>query len=59
MTLMQVRLTPEDFALNHPAEIGQALDPESERFDAQREATPTVSPQASWIEVLSTISKEV
>ena len=59
MTLIQVKgLTPEDFALNHPAgRLGKRLTLRVRDLMHSGEETPTVSPQASWIEVLSTISK--
>lgn len=59
MTLMQVKgLTPEDFALNHPAgRLGKRLTLRVRDLMHSGVETPTVSPQASWIEVLSTITK--
>lgn len=59
MTLMRVKgLTPEDFALNHPAgRLGKRLTLRVRDLMHGNAETPTVSPQASWIEVLSTISK--
>lgn len=59
MTLIQVKgLTPEDFALNHPAgRLGKRLTLRVRDLMHSGEESPNVSPQASWIEVLSTISK--
>lgn len=59
MTLMQVKgLTPEDFALNHPAgRLGKRLTLRVRDLMHGGVATPLVSPQASWIEVLTAISK--
>jgi arabinose-5-phosphate isomerase len=59
MTLMQVKgLTPEGFALNHPAgRLGKRLTLRVRDLMHTGIDNPTVSPQASWIEVLTTISK--
>lgn len=59
MTLMQVKgLTPEGFALNHPAgRLGKRLTLRVRDLMHTGVENPTVSPQASWIEVLTTISK--
>jgi arabinose-5-phosphate isomerase len=59
MTLIQVKgLTPEDFALNHPAgRLGKRLTLRVRDLMHTGVETPTVSPQAAWIEVLSTISQ--
>lgn len=59
MILMQVKgLTPEDFALNHPAgRLGKRLTLRVRDLMHSGQETPAVSPQTSWIEVLSTISK--
>ena len=59
ITLMQVKgLTPEDFALNHPAgRLGKRLTLRVKDLMHSGIETPTVLPQASWIEVLSTISQ--
>ncbi len=59
MTLIQVKgLTPEDFALNHPAgRLGKRLTLRVRDLMHTDVETPTVSPQATWIEVLSTISQ--
>ncbi|MBE9193635.1 KpsF/GutQ family sugar-phosphate isomerase [Gloeocapsopsis crepidinum LEGE 06123] len=59
MTLMQVKgLTPEGFAVNHPAgRLGKRLTLRVRDLMHSGVENPTVSPQASWIEVLTTISK--
>jgi arabinose-5-phosphate isomerase len=59
MILMQVKgLTPEDFALNHPAgRLGKRLTLRVRDLMHSGMKHPTVSPQASWIELLSTISQ--
>lgn len=59
MTLMQVKgLTPEDFALNHPAgRLGKRLTLRVTDLMHSGRENPTVSPQASWLEVLSTMSQ--
>lgn len=59
MTLMQVKgLTPEGFAINHPAgRLGKRLTLRVRDLMHSGLENPTVSPQASWIEVLTTISK--
>ncbi|PPS43116.1 SIS domain-containing protein [Chroococcidiopsis sp. TS-821] len=59
MTLMQVKgLTPEGFALNHPAgRLGKRLTLRVRDLMHSGVENPTVLPQASWIEVLTTISK--
>jgi arabinose-5-phosphate isomerase len=59
MTLMQVKgLTPEGFAVNHPAgRLGKRLTLRVRDLMHSGVDNPTVSPQASWIEVLTTISK--
>ncbi|MGH9872601.1 MAG: KpsF/GutQ family sugar-phosphate isomerase [Pyrinomonadaceae bacterium] len=59
LTVMQIKgLTPEDFALNHPAgRLGKRLSlkvADLMRADADN---PTVSPLASWLEVVSAISR--
>jgi len=57
MTLMQRKgLTPEDFAFNHPSgRLGKRLT--LKVSDLMHSDAPTVSAQASLIEVISTISK--
>lgn len=59
MTLMQVKgLTPEAFAFNHPAgRLGKRLTLRVRDLMHTGEENPYVSPEASWIEVLTTISK--
>jgi len=59
MTLMQVKgLTPEDFAINHPAgRLGKRLTLRVRDLMHSGVEHPIVSPQASWIEVLSAISQ--
>lgn len=59
MTLMEVKgLTPEGFAINHPAgRLGKRLTLRVRDLMHSGVETPTISPQASWIEVLNTISK--
>ncbi len=59
ITLMQVKgLTPEDFALNHPAgRLGKRLTLRVRDLMHSDGDTSTISPQATWIEVLSTISQ--
>jgi len=59
ITLMQLKgLTPEDFALNHPAgRLGKRLS--LKVFDLMHGGAdnPLISPQASWIEVVTAISR--
>ena len=58
LTVMQVKqLTPEDFALNHPAgRLGKRLT--LRVGDLMRPAeTVAVSPSASWLEVVSAITR--
>lgn len=59
MTLMQVKgLTPEGFAMNHPAgRLGKRLTLRVRDLMHSGGENPTILPQASWIEVLTTISK--
>lgn len=59
MTLMQVKgLTPEDFALNHPAgRLGKRLTLRVCDLLHSGTVNPTVMPQASWVEVLTAISQ--
>ncbi|MEC4892824.1 MAG: KpsF/GutQ family sugar-phosphate isomerase [Oscillatoria sp. PMC 1051.18] len=59
MTVMQVKgLTPEDFALNHPAgRLGKRLTLRVQDLMHGGEDNPTISPHASWLEVVSAISK--
>jgi len=59
LTVMQIKgLTPEDFALNHPAgRLGKRLS--LKVADLMRTGTdnPTVAPNASWLEVVSAITR--
>ncbi len=56
MTLMSAKgLTPEDFAINHPAgRLGKRL---TLRVAALMHPSPDVSPDSGWIEVVRAISK--
>ena len=56
MTLMQIKnLTPEDFAANHPAgRLGKRL---TLRVRDLMHESPNVTKNATWLEVVSTISK--
>jgi arabinose-5-phosphate isomerase len=58
VTLMELKgLTPEDFALNHPAgRLGKRLSLKVADLMHRGAANPTVGPQASWLEVVSAIS---
>lgn len=58
MTLMQMRcITPEDFALNHPAgRLGKRLTLKVEMLMRSGDENPTLSVTASWIEIVSAIS---
>ena len=59
MTLMQIKgLTPEDFALNHPAgRLGKRLTLRVQDLMHSGADNPTISPTADWIEVVSAISQ--
>lgn len=59
MTLMQMRsITPQDFALNHPAgRLGKRLTLRVVDLMHQGEDNPVIIPQASWIEIVSSITK--
>jgi arabinose-5-phosphate isomerase len=59
MTLMQAKgLTPEGFALNHPAgRLGKRLTLRVRDLMHSGSDNPTISPEAFWIEVVSAISK--
>lgn len=59
MTLMQVKgLTPEAFAINHPAgRLGKRLTLRVRDLMHSGTAMPTVAPEASWLEVLSAMSR--
>ena len=59
MTLMQMRsITPQDFALNHPAgRLGKRLTLQVADLMHQGEDNPVIIPEASWIEIVSAITK--
>lgn len=59
ITLMQVKgLTPEAFAINHPAgRLGKRLTLRVRDLMHSGTEMPIVAPQASWLEVLSTMSR--
>ena len=59
MTLMQMRsITPQDFALNHPAgRLGKRLTLRVVDLMHQGHDNPVIIPQASWIEIVSAITK--
>jgi arabinose-5-phosphate isomerase len=59
MTLMQVKgLTPEDFALNHPAgRLGKRLTLKVADIMHSGFKNPTISPTATWLEVITAISQ--
>lgn len=59
MSLMQMRqITPEDFALNHPAgRLGKRLTLVVKDLICPNSGAVTVTPDASWLEVISAISK--
>jgi arabinose-5-phosphate isomerase len=59
MTLMQMRrITPEDFALNHPAgRLGKRLTLKVEDLIYRNSDQVTVTPYASWLAVVSAISR--
>lgn len=59
MTLMQDKgLTPDDFALNHPAgQIGKRLTLKVEDLMHGATENPTIGENAEWLEVISTISR--
>jgi len=58
LTVMQVKgLTPEDFALNHPAgRLGKRLSLKVSDLMHREDRNPTVSPATSWLEVVSAIT---
>ncbi|GAP97606.1 KpsF/GutQ family sugar-phosphate isomerase [Leptolyngbya sp. NIES-2104] len=58
MTLMQVKaLTPEDFAINHPAgRLGKRLTLRVQDLMLNEPKTTTVRPTATWLEVLQQIT---
>ena len=59
LTVMQMKgLTPEDFALNHPAgRLGKRLTLKVSDLMRTGNDNPTISPLASWVEVVSAISR--
>lgn len=59
MTVMQVKgLTPEDFALNHPAgRLGKRLTLKVADLMHSGAENPTIYPHASWLEVVTMITK--
>ena len=59
LTVMQMkRLTPEDFALNHPAgRLGKRLTLKVSDLMRRGDDNPTVFPSTSWIEVVSAITR--
>jgi arabinose-5-phosphate isomerase len=59
MALMHLKgLTPQDFALNHPAgRLGKRLTLRVGSLMHSGPANPTIPPEASWLEVISTISQ--
>ena len=59
LTVMQIKqLTPEDFALNHPAgRLGKRLTLKVGDLMRSGVDNPVVSPSASWLEVVTAISR--
>ena len=59
LTVMQMKkLTPEDFALNHPAgRLGKRLTLKVSDLMRSGAENPKVIPSASWLEVVSAISR--
>jgi arabinose-5-phosphate isomerase len=59
LTVMQIKgLTPEDFALNHPAgRLGKRLTLRVSDLMRKGDDNPTVLPSASWLEVVSAITR--
>ncbi|MGD1911616.1 MAG: SIS domain-containing protein [Rivularia sp. (in: cyanobacteria)] len=59
MTLMQMRsITPQDFALNHPAgRLGKRLTLQVADLMHHEEDNPVIIPESSWIEIVSAITK--
>lgn len=59
LTVMEIRgLTPEDFALNHPAgRLGKRLSLTVSDLMNAGDRNPTVSPVTSWVEVVSSITR--
>lgn len=59
ITLMQIKqVTPERFAFNHPAgRLGKRLTLKVRDLMHSGSENPTLLPQASWLDVVSTISR--
>ncbi|MBC8032308.1 MAG: KpsF/GutQ family sugar-phosphate isomerase [Pyrinomonadaceae bacterium] len=59
VTLMQIKgLTPDDFALNHPAgRLGKRLSLRVRDLMHASSNNPTVAPGASWLEVVASITR--
>jgi arabinose-5-phosphate isomerase len=59
LTLMEIKgLTPDDFAFNHPAgQLGKRLTLKVADLMHSGADNPTVLPTASWLEVISAISR--
>ncbi|GAK50122.1 sugar isomerase, KpsF/GutQ family [Candidatus Moduliflexus flocculans] len=59
MTLMEVKqVKPEDFAINHPAgRLGKRLTVKVGDLMHNDAEHPTLSPQASWLDVLNAITR--
>lgn len=59
MTLMQMRsITPQDFALNHPAgRLGKRLTLRVADLMHHGQDNPVIRPKASWIEIISAITR--
>jgi arabinose-5-phosphate isomerase len=59
MTLMQVKgLTPEDFAINHPAgRLGKRLTLKVSDIMHSGDQNPTISPTATCLEIITAISQ--
>ncbi|HEY2961166.1 MAG TPA: KpsF/GutQ family sugar-phosphate isomerase [Pyrinomonadaceae bacterium] len=59
LTVMQMKgLTPEDFALNHPAgRLGKRLTLKVSDLMRTGDDNPTILPSASWIEIVSAITR--
>lgn len=59
LTVMQIKgLTPEDFALNHPAgRLGKRLTLKVSDLMRTGAENPIVAPEASWLEVVSAITR--
>lgn len=59
MTLVQIRgITPEDFALNHPAgRLGKRLTVKVKDLMQNQRDNPTLTVEASWLEVIAAITR--